>query len=107
MVPKSSICPSSSLGLWHSSLSGGVVDWIVGRIICVQVVRHIFAYVVRLYVVYITVCIGVCQFGTRSILVQNFLVLEFVHGYFGQFQNTEAQIDRSIDDYFRFLFSNR
>ena len=33
--------------------------------------------------------------------------MESVHGYFGQFQNTEAQIDRSIDDYFWFLLSNR
>ena len=33
--------------------------------------------------------------------------MEFVHGYFGQFQNIEAQIDRSADDYFRFLFCRR
>ena len=33
--------------------------------------------------------------------------MEFVHGYFGQFQNTEGQIDRSVDDYFRFLFCHR
>ena len=39
--------------------------------------------------------------------MQNFLVMEFVHCDFGQFQNTEAQIDRSVDDYFWFLLSYR
>ena len=33
--------------------------------------------------------------------------MEYVHGYVGQFQNTTAQIDRSVDDYFLFLLSNR
>ena len=33
--------------------------------------------------------------------------MEYVHGYFGQFQNTETQIDWSIADYFWFLLSNR
>ena len=46
--------------------------------------------------------IAVGQFSTRSIPAQNFFVMEFVHGYFWQFQNTEAQIDRSVGDYFRF-----
>ena len=34
-------------------------------------------------------------------------VMEFVHCDFRKFQNTEAQIDGSVDDYFRFLLSNR
>ena len=33
--------------------------------------------------------------------------MESVHGYFGQFQNTEAQIDWLIGNYFWFLLSNR
>ena len=33
--------------------------------------------------------------------------MESVHDYSGQFQNTEAQIYRSVDDYCWFLLSNR
>ena len=33
--------------------------------------------------------------------------MESLHSYFGQFQNTEAQLDRSVDDYYMFLLSNR
>ena len=61
----------------------------------------------RLDVVYKRVGIGVDQFSTRSILAQNFLGMEFVHGICLQVQNTEAQIDRLVDDCFRFLFYNR
>ena len=82
-VPNSSIRPSSCLGPWHSSLSGEVVDWIVGRIVRVQVVRHIFVLVGRLDVVYKRVSIGVGQLCTRSVLAHNLLVMECVHGYFG------------------------
>ena len=33
--------------------------------------------------------------------------MESVHGYLTQIQNTEAQIDRSVDDYVWYLLSNR
>ena len=45
-------------------------------------------------------------FGTRSVLAQNFLVMKFIHCYFGQFEYGKAEIDRTIDDYFRFFFFN-
>ena len=81
-VPNSSIRPSSCLRPWRWFSSGGVIDRIVGRVIRVHVVRAVFVQVGCLNVVYQTVRIGVGQFGTRSVLAQNLLVIEFVHGYF-------------------------
>ena len=78
-----------------------MVDWIVGRIVRVQVVRHIFVYVGRLDVVYKRVSIGEGQFSTRSILAHNLLVMEFVHGYFWIIPKY-IRPDRSVD---RRLFS--
>ena len=85
----------------------GVVDWIAGRVIRVQVVLHVLVLVGCLDMVYQRVGIGVGQFCTRSVLAQNLLVMAFIHSYVLKFQNTEAQIDRSIDEYFLFLFSTR
>ena len=109
--------PTNSCGakLEHSSFIlprtlAFVLEWrgwsIVRSVICIHVVRHILVEVGRLDVMYKRVRICVGQFGTRSVLAQNFLVMEFIHCYFWQFKYAKPEIDRSIDDYFWFLFFN-
>ena len=89
-VLNSSIRPSSCLRPWRCFSSGGVIDRIVGRVIRVHVVRHVFLQDGCLDVVYQRVGIGVRQFGTRSVLAQNFFVIL----YMVIFENSKIQKPR-------------
>ena len=101
-VPNSSIRPSSCVRPWQSSSSGEGAQPDSRTCHTRRCCRPCLCTGRAFRYVYQRVSIGVGQFSTRSVLAQNFLVMEFVHGYFWQFQNTEAQIDRSVDDYFGF-----
>ena len=73
-----------------------MVDRIVGSVIRVHVASLVRVQVGFLDVLYKRVRIAVSQFGTRSVLAQNFLVMEFVHCFFLSIPKYKSP-DRSVD----------